>query len=106
MVVKLMGIVTAIGWFLLLPGDLLAQNCVLTGLNNTSVASSCGQPCRDLNFQIPDLRSSSTYTVISIPYQPYPYVTSNGTEDSNLYNDDSYSQVFNLPFPFCFYDSV
>jgi hypothetical protein len=57
-------------------------------------------------FQIPDIRSSSTYTVVNIPYDPYPYITANGVEDLNLYNDDKYSSVFNLPFPFCFYDSV
>jgi len=103
---KLLGIVTAIGCFLFLPRELLAQNCVLTGLNNTSISSSCSQVCRDLSFQIPDISSSSTYTVLSIPYNPYPYVTAGGTEDLNLYNDDKYSAVFNLPFPFCFYDSV
>ena len=103
---KMLRIFTAIGCCLFLSDDLLAQNCVLTGLNNTTISSSCSQVCRDLTFQIPDIRSSSDYTIINIPYNPYPYVTAGATEDLNLYNDDRYSAVFNLPFPFCFYDSV
>lgn len=83
-----------------------SQNCVPTGLNNVVVTSSCSQVCRDLAFQIPDLRSTSDYTIINIPYQPYQYVTPGGTTDSKLYDDDTYSNVFSLPFPFCFYNSV
>ncbi len=85
---------------------LLGQNCVPTGLNNSVVTSICGQVCRDLNFKIPDLRSTTDYTVISTPYNPFPYVTAGGTEDVALYDDDTYSNVFALPFPFCFYDNV
>src|SRR5512138_1334240 len=103
---KMLRIFTAIGCCLFLSDELLAQNCVLTGLNNTIISSSCNQVCRDLTFQIPDIRSTSDYTIVSIPYAPYPYVTAGATEDVNLYNDDRYSGVFNLPFPFCFYDSV
>ncbi|HEV8270196.1 MAG TPA: hypothetical protein VGQ04_02760, partial [Chitinophagaceae bacterium] len=103
---KLWQALAIIGCFLFLSDNLFAQNCVLTGLNNTTISSSCTQVCRDLTFQIPDIRSSSTYTVVNIPYDPYPYITANGVEDLNLYNDDKYSSVFNLPFPFCFYDSV
>lgn len=106
MALKLLRVFTAISCSLFLPGKLFSQNCVLTGLNNTAISSSCSQTCRDLNFQIPDIRSSSTYTVVNIPYNPYPFITAGGTEDFRLYNDDNYSAVFNLPFPFCFYDSV
>jgi gliding motility-associated-like protein len=97
----------AIAIFLLfIPCVIQAQSCVLTGLNNTVISSACNQVCRDLIFQIPDLRSSSDYQVVSIPYNPYPYVTPLGTEDVRLYDDDAYSNVFSLPFPFCFYDNV
>jgi len=99
-------IFTAICCFLFLSGELVAQDCVLTGINHTTISSSCNQVCRDLTFQIPDIRSSSDYKIVNIPYNPYPYVTVGATEDINLYNDDRYSNVFNLPFPFCFYDSV
>ncbi len=103
---KLLGVFIVIGCFLFLSCDLLGQNCVVTGLNNTVISYSCSQVCRDLTFQVPDLGSSSTYTVVNIPYNPYSYVTAGGTEDFRLYNDDNYSAIFNLPFPFCFYDSV
>lgn len=93
-------------FFFLLFNKSIAQNCVPTGLNNSVVNSTCIQVCRDLTFQVPDLRSTSSYTVISIPYQPYAYTTIGGTTDATLYQDDAYSQIFNLPFPFCFYDNV
>src|SRR5262245_11815101 len=83
-----------------------AQDCVRTGLNNTVVNSTCAQVCRDLTFPIPDIRSTSSYTFVNTPYNPFPYVTPTGTQDPLLYDDDTYSNVFNLPFPFCFYDNV
>jgi gliding motility-associated-like protein len=85
---------------------LMAQDCGRTGLNNTVVTSLCSQTCRDLNFQVPDLRSSTNYVLISTPYDPFPYVTPGGTTDNRLYDDDTYSNVFSLPFPFCFYGTV
>ena len=93
-------------FFLLLSNKSIAQNCVPTGLNNSVVTSTCIQVCRDLNFQIPDLRSTSDYTVITVPYSPYPYIVAGGTEDPGLYLDDQYSSAFTLPFPFCFYNQV
>lgn len=96
-------------FFLLLPFAFLqanGQNCVPTGLNGKVITTPCTVNCRDLNFQVPDLRNSADYTVISVPYTPFDYVTANGTEDARLYDDDTYSAIFQLPFPFCFYDSV
>ena len=90
-------------FFLLLFNKSIAQNCVPTGLNNSVVNSTCIQVCRNLNFQIPDLRSTSDYAVITVPYSPYPYIVAGGTEDPGLYLDDQYSSAFSLPFPFCFY---
>ena len=103
---KLSRVFTFVGCFLFLSDNLVGQDCVLTGINKTSISSSCSQTCRDLSFQIPDIRGGSTYSVVNIPYDPYPYLAAGGTEDSALYNDDKYSAVFNLPFPFCFFDSV
>ncbi|MCX6315723.1 MAG: gliding motility-associated C-terminal domain-containing protein [Bacteroidetes bacterium] len=82
------------------------QNCVPTGINGTVITTPCTETCRDLFFQVPDLRSSADYTVISVPYAPFPYVTPGATTDDRLYDDDTYSSIFDLPFPFCFYDSV
>jgi hypothetical protein len=55
---------------------------------------------------VPDLRTTSNYTVTTIPYNPYPYTTPFGNELTTLYSDDVYSDKIALPFQFCFYDSV
>src|SRR5689334_10480122 len=77
-----------------------------TGLNGTVINLPCNQTCVTQAFQIPHLKTTSDYSVNTIPYRPLDYVTTAGTEDPNLYNDDRFSQMFDLPFPFCFYDST
>lgn len=91
--------------FLLMVYNGNAQNC-LSPLNGTVVNFTCNQACSTVVFQIPHLKSSSDYSLISIPYNPYPFVTSTGLTDPTLYQDDNYSNVINLPFTFCFYDSM
>jgi len=85
--------------------DLLAQSCfnVAAG-NDTTIA--CTQLCLDLKARIPDVRTTETYSVVSIPYAPYQYKTPGGTTDSAVNNDDHFSQSFDLPFPFCFYGNT
>ena len=77
-----------------------------TGLNGTVINLPCGQNCISQAFRIPHLKSSSDYTVNTIAYNPYQFVTPGGNEDLNIYNDDRYSLMFDLPFAFCFYDSL
>src|SRR5687768_16646858 len=84
---------------------IFSQNC-LSPLNGAVVNFTCNQTCSTVVFQIPHLKSSSDYSLISIPYNPYPFVTSTGLSDPTLYQDDKYSNVINLPFTFCFYDSM
>ncbi len=100
---KLFGLIVATGFFLNFSGTLNAQNCIPTNLNGLVINRSCTQLCADINVQIPDIRSSSDYTLISVPYTPYAYNTPTGTQDPLLYNDDRYSFLVNLPFTFCFY---
>jgi gliding motility-associated-like protein len=83
-----------------------SQNCIPTNINNTTITLACNQTCRDIRFSIPHIKSTSDYSVATIPYNPYPYVTATGTEDVAIYNDDKYSNLFSLPFNFCFYDSI
>src|SRR3569832_2555898 len=71
-------------FFLIASYTLIAQDCVRTGLYNTTITSLCNQTCRDLTFQIPDIRSTSSYTFVSTPYNPFPYVTAGGTTDNRL----------------------
>ncbi|HEY6504022.1 MAG TPA: gliding motility-associated C-terminal domain-containing protein, partial [Chitinophagaceae bacterium] len=91
---------------LFLSGPLSAQNCINTGLNGTVIDLPCNQNCVNVPVRIPHLKSTSDYTLNTIAYTPYPYVTTGGAEDQNLYNDDRYSSLFDLPFSFCFYDSL
>jgi gliding motility-associated-like protein len=84
-----------------------AQNsCLSTGVNGTVINLPCGVNCAPMNFKVPHLKSTSAYTLTSIPYNPLPYVTSSGIEDQSLYDDDRYSDKITLPFTFCFYDSL
>src|SRR5436190_16949816 len=82
-----------------------AQSCVSTN-NNKVINLSCGLSCGNVNLQVPDLRTTSDYTIATIPYTPYPYTTTFGNELFALYVDDKYSDKITLPFSFCFYDSV
>lgn len=82
-----------------------SQSCV-SPINNTTINLSCGQSCGNLNLQIPDLRRTSDYIVSTIPYTPYTFITPGGSEDPNIYNDDRFSVLSPIGFPFCFYDSV
>ena len=83
----------------------IAQGCV--SINNNAVINfACGINCGNVNLQVPDLRTTSDYTISTIPYNPYAYTTILGNELSSLYVDDIYSEKITLPFPFCFYDSV
>lgn len=84
----------------------VAQNCVPTYINSTVINFACGINCGPVNLQVPHLKSTSDYSVANIPYLPYPYVTASGQEDLNIYNDDTYSFMVTMPFPFCFYDGI
>ncbi|MCP9750297.1 hypothetical protein EGI32_04860, partial [Ferruginibacter sp. HRS2-29] len=84
-----------------------AQSCVPTNLNHTVRTLPCNVNCTNLSFQVPNLKTTDDYVVNTIPYAPYPFVLATGaTEDPALYNDDEFSDLFSLPFPFCFYDST
>jgi gliding motility-associated-like protein len=92
--------------FICLSPGLSAQSCFNTGLNGTVINLPCNKNCLTVPLRIPHLKSTSDYAVMSVPYNPFPYATATGTQDPVLYIDDRYSNTINLPFPFCFYDSV
>lgn len=95
-----------IAFIVLLSGSLAAQNCIPTAINGTTINLACNQVCQSLPFQVPHMKSTVNYSVVSIPYAPYPYVTAAGSEYFPLYADDQYSNLINLPFEFCFYNDV
>src|SRR5262245_38499052 len=80
-----------------------AQYCFNTGLNRTVINLPCNQNCVNVPVRIPHLRSTTTYTVNSVPYAPYTWVTPGGAEDADIYDDDMWSDSITLPFSFCFY---
>ncbi len=94
-----------VGSFFVISGNLFAQNCIPTGIQGSTVDLLCNEVCTILTFQVPHLKSSDEYTIVQVPYTPYPYNTPTGIEDNNLYDDDKYSFLINLPFNFCFYGS-
>ncbi len=92
------------------PLSIKAQSCfnIFAG-NDTTI--SCLQPCLDLKARIPDIRSSEDYQVISIPYNPYPYITAappflHPCMTPTTGQDDKYVDVATIPFNFCFYGLV
>lgn len=92
--------------FLLLPIEkITAQSCFNVNAGNDTTIS-CLQPCLNLKARIPNIKSTETYQTISIPYVPFPYTTRTGTESLLVYDDDHFSDSFNIPFPFCFYGNT
>lgn len=81
---------------------LSAQSCFnIAAGNDTTI--SCLQPCLDLKAMVPNIKTSETYQVVPIPYNPLPYTTPGGNELTALYIDDFFSTAINLPFTVCFY---
>src|SRR5258705_11119743 len=94
-------------FLIFLSGSLSAQNGFNTGLNGTVINLPCNQICVNVPVRIPHLKSTTDYTVNSIAYNPFPYVTATATEaPATVYADDFYSPKISLTFPFCFYDSL
>lgn len=87
-------------------GRAYAQGCIPTSFNGLVYDYVCPQICSTLTSQIIHIKGTDNYTVNTIPHTPYPWVTATGTELIELYADDRFSSIINLPFPFCFYGSV
>ncbi|MCW3074026.1 MAG: hypothetical protein JWP69_1095 [Flaviaesturariibacter sp.] len=82
------------------------SSCIGSTLNGTTVNIPCTATCTPITFKVPHFKSSSDYTVKTIPYAPNAYVTSGGNELSELYGDDEYSSEIDLPFSICFYGEI
>ncbi len=103
---RLWQILSLFNCLIFLSGRLAAQSCIPTNINGSVINFACNQPCSGLNFQIPHIKSSDDYTLVSIPYSPYPFVTPTGNEPTETYIDDQFSHLYNLPFRVCFYGSL
>jgi gliding motility-associated-like protein len=77
-----------------------------TSLNN-KVFINCGLNCNNIEFSLPNIKTTSDYLFKNIQFNPYSFTTSNGLEDNFVYQGfGTSSGVKNLPFSFCFYDSI
>jgi hypothetical protein len=85
--------------------NLHGQNCTSTDINNTTV-TTCGNNCTAVKLKLQNVGNTSNYKVRTIAYKPYPYITNFGFEDPRVYIEGAFGNVINLPFSFCFYDSV
>lgn len=79
-----------------------AQSCFSVAAGNDTTIS-CLQACLDLKARIPDVRTTDDYSVVQIPYTPFPFINASGIEFNPVYIDDEFSSVINLPFTFCYY---
>ncbi len=83
-----------------------AQSCVPTGNNNAVFNYACGINCDTISLRVPNLKTTSTYVLDNIPFNPFSFTATGGTELTELYVDDEFSGKIELPFNFCFYDSM
>ena len=79
-----------------------AQSCFNVAAGNDTTIS-CLQSCLDLKARIPDVRTTDDYQVVSIPYQPFPFINPGGILVDPTYRDDRWSPVITLPFTFCYF---
>lgn len=79
-----------------------AQSCFNVAAGNDTLLS-CSQTCFDLKAKVPDIKTTDTYSVIPIPYNPLPFTSPAGNELTLLYQDDKFSDSLTMPFTFCFY---
>jgi gliding motility-associated-like protein len=70
-----------------------------------NIVLPCGTNCTAINFSVPYIKETNTYTVTYPPYRPYSYATPGGIPVTSIYIDDMWSQKIQLPpaFTFCFF---
>lgn len=89
--------------------NLMAQNScvpVVPGSYSQTLNLPIGVNCTTLSIRVPNIKQTSTYLTLNWPYSPLPYSAAGATELTALYADDRYSAQINMPFDFCFYDSI
>lgn len=86
----------------LLPAAVYAQSPTICPINAGPDQSVCVPNCATLTGTLVPTNQTTSYTTSQIPYAPDPFNVGTGV---GLF-DDQWSQVINLPFPFCFYGQV
>ncbi|RYZ21297.1 MAG: T9SS type B sorting domain-containing protein [Chitinophagaceae bacterium] len=89
---------------ILLDQAVSAQNCLNGTLNGAVMTMPCTQTCLPpQTFKIKHIRKTDAYAFQNIPYVANAYTTPGGNELGDLYTDDVFSDIINLPFKVCFY---
>jgi gliding motility-associated-like protein len=73
---------------------------------NRNITLPCGSSCTPITVQVPHIKQTTGYVITNPAYVPFAYTTPGGTVVSQIYIDDTWSPVINLPFPFCFYGNT
>ncbi len=81
-----------------------SQTCPAPSINAQAgtgpTANICSGLCANLTATVVPVNSTTSYSVGSVPYAPFPYA--GGTSPVGAV-DDVWSGVLNIGFPFCFY---
>ena len=85
-----------------------AQAVVCPSLAANSATLNCSTPCATLNVTPSvNLQATTSYSVAAVTYAPFSYATgTNATFAGAGWSsgtDDSYGDIVNLPFNFCFF---
>lgn len=98
----------ALCWFLFLFLQSSSQSCFPDD-DDPTITLTCHVNCTNLEFTIPDIRQTTEYTVLDIPYEPLPFTDLRATAvtfTNGAWPGNSYSPLYDLPFGFCFFGSV
>jgi gliding motility-associated-like protein len=92
---------------ILITNKTYSQTC-FGNFAGADISLPCGTNCTPFTAQIPEIRSTETYSVNPIPYNPYPYVTSAPymTHPCASNQDDKFFNTSNFSFNFCFYGTT
>jgi gliding motility-associated-like protein len=81
-----------------------------SGNTPQTLTASCGQSCFNLSFTIPDIRETSDYIAVDLDYNPFLFENRSlpavSFASPPQWPGNSYSPVVDLPFTFCFFDSL
>ena len=90
--------------FFILPNVLFGQAPGCPNIEVDDQTVDCNNPCVDLIATYLHTGETTDYEVSEIPYTP-PYAFTGGTS-AFIGIDDTWSDVINIPFDFCFYGNV
>ncbi|RME18051.1 MAG: hypothetical protein D6799_03340, partial [Bacteroidetes bacterium] len=85
--------------------DAQGPGCPNVTVSATSNIVSCSSPCTTLSAVAFNIGQTTSYSVTSIPFAPPVPITSSGNA-LFVNQDDIWSNVISLPFPFCFYGNT